>query len=106
MMTSLLTPQRYMVTIAIRAPGCRQPSRYRWHASRPSWVGLRTERVDKLFLSLLLYRPLNSGINSMLRVRRRLHLISQLVTVRETDSLLTAQTYQKKTPVIPSTRFV
>ena len=44
MMTSLLPPKRYMVTIALRAPGCSQPSRHRWHASRPSWVGLRTER--------------------------------------------------------------
>ena len=44
MMTSLLTPKRYMVTIALRMPGCHQPSRHRWHVSRPSWVGLRTER--------------------------------------------------------------
>ena len=42
MMTSLLPPKRYMATIALRAPGCSQPSRHRWHASHPSWVGLRT----------------------------------------------------------------
>ena len=42
MMTSLLPPKRYMATIALRAPGCGQPSRHRWHASRPSRVGLRT----------------------------------------------------------------
>ena len=33
-----------MVTIALRVPWCSQPSRHRWHASCPSWVGLRTER--------------------------------------------------------------
>ena len=43
-MTSLVTPKRYMATIALGAPGCRQPSRYRWQASNPSWVGLRTGR--------------------------------------------------------------
>ena len=39
MMTSLLTPKRYVVTIALRVPGCSQPSRHRWHASCPSQVG-------------------------------------------------------------------
>ena len=43
-MTSLVTSKRYMATIALRAPGCRQPSRHRWQASNPSWVGLRTGR--------------------------------------------------------------
>ena len=38
------TPKRYMATIALRAPGCGQPSRHRWQASHPSWVGLRTEK--------------------------------------------------------------
>ena len=33
-----------MATIALRAPGCGQPSRHRWHASHPSWVVLRTQR--------------------------------------------------------------
>ena len=36
-----------MVTIALRAPKCSQPSRHRWHASRPSWVGLRTEERER-----------------------------------------------------------
>ena len=44
MMTSLTPPKRYMATIALRAPGCSQPSRHRWHAFHPSWVGLRTTR--------------------------------------------------------------
>ena len=43
MMTSLLPPKRYMATIALRAPGCGEPSRHRWHTSHPSWVGLRRE---------------------------------------------------------------
>ena len=35
-----------MVTIALRAPGCGQPSRHRWHAFHPSWVGLRTKCLN------------------------------------------------------------
>ena len=46
MMTLLLPPKRYMVTIALRVPACRQPSRHRWHASRPSRVGMRTHTQE------------------------------------------------------------
>ena len=47
MMTSLLTPKRYMVTIALRAPGCRQPSRHRWHGLPPimGWFENRENRL-------------------------------------------------------------
>ena len=48
MMTSLITPQRYMVTIALRVPGCRQPSRHRWHGLPP--IMTHTNTTQNLFI--------------------------------------------------------